>query len=85
MTTTPNSLMQPIHHRAPVILAPAEFTPWLDPDNHDGHAFKDLLRPWVSDDFEAFPVSALVNNARRDLPGCREPHTPEQVALFESG
>jgi putative SOS response-associated peptidase YedK len=85
VTTTPNALMQPIHHRAPVILDRADFTHWLGPEFRDTEALKHLLVPWAPDAFEAFPVSALVNNARHDVAECRQQplHTSEQVSLFE--
>ena len=76
VTTTPNALMQPIHHRAPVILDRADFTAWLDPDNQDLDALKQLLAPWAPDEFEAFPVGALVNSARNDLEICRQETSP---------
>jgi putative SOS response-associated peptidase YedK len=35
ITTQPNSLMETIHNRMPVILAPDTYTRWLDPDEQD--------------------------------------------------
>jgi len=31
ITTEPNALMQPIHDRMPVIVAPEDYAAWLDP------------------------------------------------------
>ena len=31
ITTGPNALMEPIHHRMTVILNPQDYTRWLDP------------------------------------------------------
>jgi len=84
VTTTPNALMQPIHHRAPVILDRADFSHWLDPEFRDPAALKHLLVPWAPEEFEAFSVGELVNSARNDVDACRiEQHSPAQVALFD--
>jgi putative SOS response-associated peptidase YedK len=32
ITTTPNSLISPIHHRMPVILSPSDYSTWLTAD-----------------------------------------------------
>jgi putative SOS response-associated peptidase YedK len=82
VTTSPNALMAPIHHRAPVILQPKGFTPWLDPEFQDADALKRLLVPWAPEEFEAFPVSALVNSVRHDVEGCRQEQAPQQMSLY---
>lgn len=65
ITTTPNELMAPLHHRMPVLLAREEQAAWLDPDNTQALA---LLRPFPSEAMEAYPVSAAVGNPRNDGP-----------------
>jgi putative SOS response-associated peptidase YedK len=84
ITTGPNALMAPIHHRAPVILDSRDFTMGLDPDNQDEDALKRLCAPWASEECEAFPVSVLVNSARHDVLSCGEPCVPDQTALSDS-
>ena len=65
ITTTPNELMAPLHHRMPVLLAREEQAAWLDPDNRQALA---LLRPFPSEAMEAYPVSTAVSNPRNDGP-----------------
>lgn len=73
ITTEPNELMQPIHNRMPVILAPASYDQWLDPIFQQTETLKALLRPYPSEELTAFPVSTLANNPRHDAPQCLEP------------
>lgn len=73
LTTEPNDLMAPIHNRMPVILAPTAYDQWLDPQFQHTDSLKALLRPYPSDALTAYPVSALVNNPRHDVPQCLEP------------
>ncbi len=73
ITTEPNSLMEPIHNRMPVIL-PRESEPgWLEPGVDDLSRLTDLLQPYPADAMAARPVSSLVNNARNDFPECIAP------------
>ena len=65
ITTTPNELMAPLHHRMPVLLAREEQAAWLDPDNRQAQA---LLRPFPSEAMEAYPVGSAVGNPRNDGP-----------------
>jgi len=78
ITTRPNELMQPIHHRMPVILPRRDYDHWLDaastPDS-----LQDLLVPADSSLFEAFPVSTLVNSPRNDVPECVAPAEPTDL------
>ena len=73
ITTEPNSLMAKIHNRMPVILAPAFYDQWLDPTFQHIEPLKALLRPYLSEELMAYPVSTLVNNPRHDVPQCLEP------------
>jgi putative SOS response-associated peptidase YedK len=73
ITTEPNGLMAKIHNRMPVILAPAFYDQWLDPTFQHIEPLKALLRPYLSEELMAYPVSTLVNNPRHDVPQCLEP------------
>jgi putative SOS response-associated peptidase YedK len=73
ITTEPNELMQSIHNRMPVILAPTSYDQWLDPAFQHIEPLKALLRPYLSEELTAYPVSTLVNNPRHDAPQCLEP------------
>lgn len=46
ITTTPNSIMAPIHTRMPVILLPDEEEAWLDPDLTEVAPLVSMLRPY---------------------------------------
>lgn len=72
ITTGPNDLLRTIHDRMPVILSPASERDWLDPafPAEDARA---LLAPYPAAEMEAYPVSALVNSPRNDIPDCIAP------------
>jgi putative SOS response-associated peptidase YedK len=69
LTTRPNSLMEPIHHRMPVILEEGLESAWLDIHRTN---ITDLLAqledPFPSEKLEAFPVSIRVNSPITDSP-----------------
>jgi putative SOS response-associated peptidase YedK len=68
VTTRANELMQPIHQRMPVILAPEDERPWLDPALADPEAVLPLLRPYPSAAMTAWAVRPLVNRVTNDGP-----------------
>jgi putative SOS response-associated peptidase YedK len=45
ITTEPNSVIKPIHHRMPVILSPEQYDTWLDKNNDDLVMMQKLLTP----------------------------------------
>ena len=84
ITTDPNELMEPLHDRMPVIVAPRDYTRWLTPGDPERPP-TDLLRPFPAEEMQAWPVSGRVGNVRNDDPGLLEaaeplPRTP---SLFE--
>jgi putative SOS response-associated peptidase YedK len=72
LMTEANQLMRPIHERMPVILCPADYDLWLDPQTQDSSKVQPLLRPYPETGMFAWPVSSWVNNARHDDSGCVE-------------
>ncbi len=79
VTTEPNGVVEPIHHRMPVILDPTEETRWLDGEDPDA-----LLDPYPEDDLRAYPVSEAVNDPGNDSPAVlEEVDPPEQTGLGE--
>jgi putative SOS response-associated peptidase YedK len=72
ITTTPNSLMQDIHDRMPVILRKEDEHVWLDKDNQDIKQLTMLLRPYSSDEMKAYPVPSIVGNVKNDTKKCIE-------------
>jgi putative SOS response-associated peptidase YedK len=73
ITTEPNRLMEPIHDRMPVIVAPADYNLWLDEAIQETERLMPLLRPYPDADLEAYTVCALVNSPRNNTPACLEP------------
>ena len=72
ITTDANGVMAAFHHRMPVIVAPADYGRWLDPETPLGEVAA-LLRPAPDDWLEAYPVSPYVNDPRHDDAGTLEP------------
>lgn len=72
ITTEANDLLGPIHDRMPVILAPDGEKLWLDSNLQDFRKVSSLLKPYPSDQMEAYEVSTLVNSPRNDLRACIE-------------
>ena len=64
ITTEANSFMQTIHSRMPVILKPGDEKAWLS--SKDSSVILSLLKPYSSEEMEAYPVSKLVNSPRNE-------------------
>ena len=60
ITTTPNSLMENLHNRMPVILSPENEATWLQENNVE--QLQKLLFPFDSKKMDAYPVSTKVNS-----------------------
>ncbi len=73
ITTGPNDLMEEIHNRMPVILAPEDYDRWLDPAIQKPEQLAPLLRPYPADAMLALAVSTHVNSPRNDDPDCIVP------------
>jgi putative SOS response-associated peptidase YedK len=73
ITTRPNELLADIHNRMPVILDPAGYELWLDPEEQGPERLDPWLRPYPASEMVAHPVSTLVNNPVNDLPVCIAP------------
>jgi putative SOS response-associated peptidase YedK len=67
ITTKPNSLMEEIHDRMPVILNKESESIWLDRTIDESEYLKRLLSPFDSEQMEAFKVSTLVNSPKNDI------------------
>lgn len=77
LTTDPNSLMEPIHNRMPVILDPQDYSRWLDPGD-PARPPVDLLRPYPAEKMTAWPVSDRVGNVRNNDPELLEHFSPPE-------
>ena len=73
ITTAPNSLMETIHRRMPVILEPDTYDLWLDPSEQSPTRLDGLLKPYPPEEMMAYPVSRLVNRPSNDSPDCIAP------------
>jgi putative SOS response-associated peptidase YedK len=73
ITTTPNSLMEKIHDRMPVILQPQVYADWLAPGDQPAEAMLALLKPYAAAQMKATQVSPRVNNPRLESPDCIQP------------
>jgi len=82
ITTAPNSLMQPIHDRMPVIVAPQDYATWLDPANQDVAALMSFVRAYPPARMQAWPVSTRVNQPENDDAALLEPALPRQSSLL---
>jgi len=71
LTTTPNSLMEKIHDRMPVILDPETEKKWIG--NTSQESLLELLKPCKSSSLLAYPISSLVNSPRYDAVDILEP------------
>lgn len=74
ITTGPNALMEPIHDRMPVILAPAQFDQWLSPVEKLPEHLLPLIRSCDAEPMQAWPVTREVNKVGlRDDAGLADP------------
>lgn len=76
LTTTPNTLMEPIHNRMPVIVEPQDYNTWLAPDTPADDLYH-LLRPYDAAALHAHPVSTAVNRPQNDSAECIAPLAQE--------
>lgn len=62
LTTVPNGMIAPVHHRMPVVLAPDAIDAWLDPQFPlaDAHA---LCRPCAYDVMRVEPAAPAATAA----------------------
>lgn len=70
ITTEPNSLMQSIHNRMPVILSTESFSAWLEARETEPSRLQDLLAPFPAELMSAYPVSPLVNSPANEDSRC---------------
>jgi putative SOS response-associated peptidase YedK len=68
ITTDANELMKPIHNRMPVILHQDDFKVWLNPAEHDKDVLLPILKPFPSEELEAYRVTPKVNSFKYNYP-----------------
>ena len=75
LTTRPNSLIDEIHDRMPVILGQESYAVWLSRESKRS-SLLDLLRPYPAQAMETTAVNAAVNKGSVDSPLCIQPAVP---------
>lgn len=68
LTTAADDIVAPVHHRMPVVLSPASWDAWLDPDLDDRDAVEGLLAGTGPTGLTARRVGTAVGNPRNDGP-----------------
>jgi len=64
ITTQPNELISPYHHRMPVIIDPQNFAHWLSTEAVDPKSLEQFYVPYSAEKMSQYLVSNLVNNPR---------------------
>ncbi|MDZ7601828.1 MAG: SOS response-associated peptidase, partial [Hoeflea sp.] len=75
LTVGPNREVAPIHDRMPVVIAPEDFSRWLDCLTQEPRDVADLMTPAPDGYFEAIRVSDLVNKVANSGPEVQAPAT----------
>jgi putative SOS response-associated peptidase YedK len=78
LTTAANKMLAPLHHRMPVLLAPAHWPAWLGETATSEAELSAMLRPYPGAAMSAWAVDRRVGNVRNDdadlLTPLREPN-----------
>ncbi len=82
ITTAPNVLMEPIHDRMPVIVAPEDYAAWLDPAAQEVGELMRFVTAYPVERMEGWPVSPRVNQPENDEPALLERVAPRQSRLL---
>ena len=69
LTTQANDVLQPVHDRMPVIIAPEQYSQWLDAMTTP-EALQQLLHPYAASAMQGYPVSTAVNKPTYEHPEC---------------
>ena len=74
LTTQALGPIAAVHERMPVVLPEEDHAAWLEPAMHDAAVASAMaLEPMAPEEFEYFPVSRRVNDARHEGPDLIEP------------
>lgn len=79
LTTQASPLLEPIHHRMPIILPRASQAPWLDPTLENAGMLQALLTPRPDEELHAYEVSRAVNAPRNNGPKLIRPLAAVQL------
>jgi putative SOS response-associated peptidase YedK len=70
VTTAANDALRELHDRMPVILAPGDYSLWLDPKVEDPATLQHLYESCGNDELVFEPVGTHVNKVANDDPKC---------------
>ena len=73
VTSGPNSVLQPIHNRMPVLVPREAWDRWLDAELSEPAQLQGFLQPIEDPHLEVYRVSRLVNNVRNQGPELIDP------------
>lgn len=83
LTSEPNDLIKPLHHRMAVILEKSDYETWLDPDEVPADVLMPLMKPYPQEFMRVYEVSTLVNSPKNDEPSVIDPFdSPRQQNLL---
>lgn len=85
ITTEPNDVMRPIHHRMPAMLSTEHVAPWLDSAITDPSLLGAFLRPAAAAEMIATRLDDYVSNVQHEGPECLAPAkgpAASQLSLF---
>lgn len=82
LTTEPNDLMRPIHHRMPVIIHENAAEEWLNDRPLRESELSRFWKPAPPDLLAAYPVSSAVNNPAREAPELISPVAEQPSGLL---
>jgi len=81
ITTSSNSLVEPIHDRMPVILMEEDYRRWLEAAEKEPGELVSLLKPFPAEQMEAIEVSRAVNSPKNEGPECIEPEEGSEFGV----
>jgi len=82
ITTEPNDLIRPLHHRMAVILNPEQAEDWLD-EQASPQTLQTLLQTYPEEGLDLYEVGQAVNGTQAEGPQLIEPfQAPQQRGLF---
>jgi putative SOS response-associated peptidase YedK len=83
LTTTPNSLVAPIHNRMPVLLTGGTMPRWIGSEPLPEAEYRELTQPVAPGKMTEREVNRFVNNAKNEGPQCLAPpeETPREPEL----
>jgi putative SOS response-associated peptidase YedK len=72
ITTQANAVVESVHDRMPVILAPQDYASWLS-STTPIEQLHNLLHPYSTNGMKGFAVNSVVNSPASDRPECIQP------------